>query len=103
MRVELVPLPHRPPLATNCTLQVPSNLAGSAKAEPDRITPVVKANAARVFVSMNERSPTIVRGYGRAIRLSFVAISHPTLDMGNACSSNKVINQQLCYKARHIQ
>src|SRR5215207_11683194 len=96
MSVELAPLPHRPSSATNDTLQVPSNLAGSAKAEPDRIKPVVKASAARVFVSMNERSPTIVRSFGRAISLSFVAIGHPTLDMGNACSSNKVINQQLC-------
>src|SRR5215203_5853942 len=57
MRVELVPLPHRPPLATSDTLQVPSNLAGSARAEPDRITPVARASAVRVFFSMSQCSP----------------------------------------------
>src|SRR5215204_6663719 len=40
VRVELAPLPHRPPLATNDTLQVPSNLAGSAEADPDRRAPM---------------------------------------------------------------
>jgi hypothetical protein len=54
-------------------------LAGSAKAEPDRITPVVKVSAARVFVSMNERSPTIVGIHGQTIRISFVTIGHPAL------------------------
>src|SRR5829696_5570061 len=49
MRVELVPLPHRPPLATSDTLQVPSNLAGSARAEPDRMTPALSASATTVF------------------------------------------------------
>src|SRR5215207_6739767 len=52
MRVELVPLPHRPPLATSDTLQVPSNLAGSARAEPDRMTPALSASATTVFLIM---------------------------------------------------
>src|SRR4051812_17996654 len=52
MRVELVPLPHRPPLATSDTLQVPSNLAGSARAEPDRMTPVLSASATTDVLSM---------------------------------------------------
>src|SRR5215207_1083251 len=57
MRVELVPLPRRPPLATSDTLQVPSNLAGSAlagsaRAEPDRMTPALSASAATVFLIM---------------------------------------------------
>src|SRR5215207_10313801 len=52
MRVELVPLPHRPPLATSDTLQVPSNLAGSARAEPDRMTPALSASATTVFLNM---------------------------------------------------
>src|SRR5215207_5913421 len=53
LRVELVPLPHRPPSATNDTLQTPSNLAGSAKAEPDRSAPAVKASTATVFFIMD--------------------------------------------------
>src|SRR5215204_7810443 len=52
MRVELVPLPHRPPLATSDTLQVPSNLAGSARAEPDRMTPALSASTTTVFLIM---------------------------------------------------
>src|SRR5215211_3719629 len=52
MRVELVPLPHRPPLATSDTLQVPSNLAGSARAEPDKMTPALSASATTVFLIM---------------------------------------------------
>src|SRR4051812_23904248 len=52
MRVELAPLPHRPPLATSDTLQVPSNLAGSARAEPDRMTPVLSASATTDVLSM---------------------------------------------------
>src|SRR5215211_6752124 len=52
MRVELVPLPHRPPLATSDTLQVPSNLAGSARAEPDRMAPALSASATTVFLIM---------------------------------------------------
>src|SRR3954447_18316930 len=52
MRVELVPLPHRPPLATSDTLQVPSNLAGSAKADPDRMTPALSASATTDVLSM---------------------------------------------------
>src|SRR5215217_5968787 len=78
LRVELVPLPHRPPSATSDTLQVPSNLAGSARAEPDRITPVVKASAARVFVSMNELSPNLIRSDGQAFRQFSTASSHHT-------------------------
>src|SRR3954465_14322812 len=52
MRVELVPLPHRPPSATNDTLQVPLNLADSAKAEPDRMTPALSASATTDVLSM---------------------------------------------------
>src|SRR3954466_10601279 len=52
MRVELVPLPHRPPLATNDTLQVPLNLADSAKAGPDRMTPALSASATTDVLSM---------------------------------------------------
>src|SRR4051795_8595347 len=52
MRVELVPLPHRPPSATSDTLQVPSNLAGSARAEPDRMTPALSASATTDVLSM---------------------------------------------------
>src|SRR5215204_6253019 len=52
MRVELVPLPHRPPLATSDTLQVPSNWAGSARAEPDRMTPALSASTTTVFLIM---------------------------------------------------
>src|SRR3954466_11675866 len=48
----LVPLPHRPPLDTRCTLQVPSNCAGSARAEPDRITPTVRPIAATARVTL---------------------------------------------------
>src|SRR5690349_19897792 len=51
-RVELAPLPHRPPLPTNDTLQVPSNLAASAKAEPDRMTPALSASATTDVLSM---------------------------------------------------
>jgi hypothetical protein len=53
MRVELVPLPHRPPLATNDTLQVPSNLGDSAKADPDRMTPALSASATTDVLSMD--------------------------------------------------
>jgi hypothetical protein len=53
MRVELAPLPQRPPLATNDTLQVPLNLAGSAKAEPDRMTPALSASATTDVLSMD--------------------------------------------------
>src|SRR3954463_11189860 len=52
MRVDLVPLPHRPPSAASDTLQVPSNLAGSARAEPDRMTPVLSASATTDVLSM---------------------------------------------------
>src|SRR3954471_5992655 len=52
MRVELVPLPHRPPSATNDTLQVPSNLGESARAEPDRMTPALSASATTDVLSM---------------------------------------------------
>src|SRR4051795_8911905 len=48
----LVPLPHRPPLDTRCTLQVPSNFAESARAEPDRITPTVRPIAATARVKL---------------------------------------------------
>src|SRR5215207_3301326 len=48
----LVPLPHRPPLATSDTLQVPSNLAGSARAEPDRMTPALSASATTDVLNM---------------------------------------------------
>jgi len=53
VRVELVPLPQRPPVPTSDTLQVPSNLAGSAKADPDRRAPKPKASPAIVFVIMD--------------------------------------------------
>src|SRR5215217_2599843 len=53
IRVELVPLPHRPPLPTSDTLQVPSNLAGSAKAEPDKRAPRSSASPTTVFVIMD--------------------------------------------------
>src|SRR3954464_9749123 len=52
MRVELAPLPQRPPLATNDTLQVPLNLADSAKADPDRMTPALSASATTDVLSM---------------------------------------------------
>jgi hypothetical protein len=45
-----------PALATICTLQVPSNLSGLARAEPDRITLVVREIAARVRFSIDEFS-----------------------------------------------
>ena len=54
------PLPHRPPLPTSDTLQTPSNLAGSAKAGPDRITPVVRASEARAFFNISDLSPVPV-------------------------------------------
>src|SRR5829696_1589753 len=50
LRVELVPLSHRPPSATNDTLQTPSNLAGSAKADPDASTPALSASAITDFL-----------------------------------------------------
>jgi hypothetical protein len=53
MRVELVPLPHRPPSAANDTLQLPSNLAGSAIADPDRRVPTLRASAATVVFIMD--------------------------------------------------
>jgi hypothetical protein len=40
-------------LATNDTLQVPSNFAGSARAEPDAITPALRASATTVFLIMD--------------------------------------------------
>jgi hypothetical protein len=49
MRVELAPLPHKPPDDTSDTLQVPSNLAGSARADPDRMALKPSASAATVF------------------------------------------------------
>src|SRR4051794_34577479 len=48
----LEPLPHRPPLDTRCTLQVPSNFAGSARAEPDRMTPRARPIAATARVTL---------------------------------------------------
>jgi hypothetical protein len=53
VRVELVPLPQRPPVPTSDTLQVPSNLAGSARAEPDASTPALRMSATTVFVTMD--------------------------------------------------
>jgi hypothetical protein len=53
VRVELVPLPHRPPVPTSDTLQIPSNLAGSARADPDKRAPRPSASAATVFVIMD--------------------------------------------------
>src|SRR3954447_21444449 len=47
------PLPHRPPDDTSDTLQVPSNLAGSARAEPDASTPALNASATTVFLIMD--------------------------------------------------
>ena len=40
-------------MPTSDTLQVPSNLAGSAKAKPDKRAPRPKASPATVFVIMD--------------------------------------------------
>jgi hypothetical protein len=52
MRVCWVPLAQKPLSATSCTLHVPSNLAGLAKADPDRITLVVRTIRAQMFFAM---------------------------------------------------
>jgi hypothetical protein len=52
IRVCWVPLPHKRLSATSCTLHVPSNLAGLAKADPDRITLVVRTIRAQMFFAM---------------------------------------------------
>jgi hypothetical protein len=50
-------VPHRPAPATSCTLQVPSNFAESARAEPDRVTPTIRPSAAtarfKLFVKVD--------------------------------------------------
>jgi hypothetical protein len=52
MRVCRVPLAQKPLSATSCTLHVPSNLAGLAKADPDRITLVARTIRAQMFFAM---------------------------------------------------